>query len=437
MDKKFGLLGGKLGHSFSPLIHSYLGDYDYRLFEVPPDGLDSFMIARDFDGINVTIPYKQDVMSYCSTLSDEARTIGCVNTIIKDKNGDLHGHNTDYYGFKMLLKYGGFNPAGWKAVVLGDGGSARTVRAVLNDLGAKEIITVSRLGENNYSNIAKHYDAELLVNTTPVGMFPNTGILPVCIKGFTQLKAIADLVYNPSKTKIHLEAERLGVPCVNGLAMLVAQAEMASRLFLGGSDQADNESGFISKDSASDQSETELLESVIQKVLMKTLNIAIIGMPGCGKSSVGKALASELGRQLVDIDELIETASGKNIPDIFAQNGEDYFRSLESRILSDEAKKSGLVIATGGGVVTQTENLDTLRQNSVVIYLKRDLHELSINGRPLSGTVGIEELAKQRLPLYETWSDCAVESGEDEEQTASRMMEALTKFELSKAMEEK
>jgi len=407
MDKTFGLLGEKLGHSFSPLVHSYLGNYDYGLYEVPSNELDSFMSERRFDGINVTIPYKQAVIPYCETLSDEARAIGCVNTIIKDAKNKLHGFNTDYHGFNFMLDYGGVNPAEKKVVVLGDGASARTVRAVLNDLGAKEIVTVSRLGVNNYGNIKQHYDAQILINTTPVGMFPDTGILPVCIKGFTQLTGIADLVYNPAKTKLILEAERLGVPHVGGLSMLVAQAEMASRLFLGVSDRVGD------------------VKSILRKILQQTQNIALIGMPGCGKSSVGKALAKLMKRQFVDIDELIEVSTGKGIPKIFAENGEDAFRLIETRILDEESKKSGLVIATGGGVVTRPENLDLLRQNSIVVYLNRDIKELNIDGRPLSGSTGVETLAEQRLSLYEQWSDCSVQVEKDIEQTAARVLEAV------------
>ena len=413
MSKSFGLLGEKLGHSFSPLIHSCLGDYQYRLYEVPPDGLDSFMTERNFDGINVTIPYKQDVMDYCETLSDEARAIGCVNTIIKDKNGDLHGYNTDYYGFKTMLEHGNINPKRKKVLVLGNGGSAKTVRAVLNYSGAEEIITVSRLGENNYSNIAKHHDAELIINTTPVGMYPNNGTAPVCIKGFKQLTGVADLIYNPARTKLIMDAERLGISCVSGLSMLIAQAKRASMLFNG-------------------ESYRELdIKNIISKILRETQNIAIIGMPGCGKSSVGRALAAMTDKPFSDIDMLVEASSGRCIPEIFAKSGEEVFRKMETRALSEESKKSGQIIATGGGIVTIPENLDLLRQNSFIVYLKRDLNELNIIGRPLSDSIGIKTLAKQRLPLYEAWSDCVVEAGESIEQTATRIISATKKEETT------
>ena len=443
MNKVFGLLGEKLGHSFSPLIHSFLGDYEYHLYEVAHDDFDSFMRERRFDGINVTIPYKQDVMPYCKTLSDEARAIGCVNTIIKDNKGNLHGYNTDYHGFKFMLEYGKINPAGKKVVIAGDGASARTVRTVLNDLDAKEILTASRFGKINYRNIFRHYDADILVNTTPVGMFPSNGTLPLCIKGFKQLTGVVDLIYNPAKTKLLLEIEKLDIPCVGGLSMLVAQAELASRLFHGGIGgnqllkRADGAriSGVFKglklggrRDDTGVYSELELTEfvySIIRKVLQKTLNIAIIGMPGCGKTSVGRVIAKKTQRQFCDIDELIEATAGKSIAEIFEKDGEDYFRSLETQILSDVSKKSGLVIATGGGVVTQPENSDLLRQNSVIIYLKRDLEELDIRGRPLSDSEGVQALAEQRLDLYELWSDCAVQAGMGVEQTADWILAAL------------
>jgi shikimate dehydrogenase len=383
MRKTFGLLGEKLGHSFSPLIHGMLGDYEYPLYEISPGELDSFMKSGRFDGINVTIPYKQAVIPYCATLSDEARTIGSVNTIVKDKHGDLHGHNTDCHGFSFMLEYAAIDVCGKKALVLGDGASAKTVRAVLENS-----VSISRRGKDNYENISRHYDAELIVNTTPVGMYPDNGNSPVSLEGFERLTSVADLIYNPIRTKLLLDAERLGLRCVNGLPMLAAQAEMASRLFLGCPAGRD-----------------ALVDEIISEIRMKTQNIALIGMPGCGKSTVGRALAQTMGRPFSDIDELIEAAAGKSIPEIFAEDGEEAFRQLETRILAEETKKNGLVIATGGGVVTRPENFGLLRQNSLIVYIKRELSELCTEGRPLSQGVGIAELAKQRLHLYEAWSD--------------------------------
>jgi shikimate dehydrogenase len=405
--KQFGLLGEKLSHSFSPLIHGYLGDYDYALYEVAPEGLDRFMKERRFDGLNVTIPYKQAVIPYCADLSDEAQRIGSVNTIVRDSGGLLHGHNTDYYGFCAMLERGGIDPARKKALVLGDGGAARTVRAALEDLGAEEIVTISRRGENHYGNIERHRDAQIIVNTTPVGMYPDNGGSPLPLTGFERLSGVADLVYNPLRTKMLLEAERLGIPCVNGLVMLVAQAEAASSLFL------------------NRPARSELVNNVFSAILEKTQNIALIGMPGCGKSTVGRMLAEKTGRPFADIDERIVKTAGKSIPEIFAADGEEAFRRLETRLLGDEAKRSGIVIATGGGVVTRPENLDLLRQNSLIVYLKRELKELIQEGRPLSQTVGIEALAAQRLPLYERWSDRVVSVAETPKKTVTRIQEVI------------
>jgi len=407
MKKTFGLLGEKLKHSFSPMIHEFLGDYEYPLYEVSSNDLDTFMTERRFDGINITIPYKQDVMRYCASLSDEVKMIGCVNTIIKDKAGLLHGHNTDYHGFYVLLKRAKINPNGKKVLVLGDGGSARTVRAALKNLCAREIVTISRRGENNYGNISCHYDAQIIVNTTPVGMYPDNGNCPLDLNGFNQLTGVVDLIYNPTRTKLLLNAERMNIPCVNGLAMLVSQAEMASRLFLDAPERP------------------ELVSAIINAIIKKTRNIALIGMPGCGKSTAGKNLSQSLERPLADIDELITAAAGKSIPQIFAEDGEELFRRTETRILGEQAAKSGAVIATGGGIVTRAENLDLLRQNSLIVFLKRDLTELATTGRPLSGSIGIETLAKQRLPLYEAWSDIIIEVEASPELTAARILKAI------------
>ena len=409
MKKTYGLLGEKLSHSYSPLIHGYLGDYDYPLYEVQPDDLDSFMSERHFDGINITLPYKQSVAPYCATLSDEARAIGSVNTIIKDKSGALHGYNTDYHGFMTMLEYGGIDAKDKKALVLGDGGSARTVRVVLRERGAREIVTVSRRGENNYGNIERHYDAEIIVNTTPVGMYPHNGASPLSLAGFRRLAGVADLIYNPLRTTLLLEAERLGVPCANGLIMLAAQAEMASRLFLYG------------------PARPELAAEIHSAILRKIQNIALIGMPGCGKSTAGRALARMLGRPFADIDEGIETAAGKPIPMIFAEDGEEAFRRLETRVLAEETGKSGAVIATGGGAVTRAENYDLLRQNSVIVYLQRDISGLATGGRPLSaGKDGLRALAAARLPLYEAWCDCTVRTAPEAERTAAGILEIIS-----------
>ena len=406
--KIFGLLGEKLAHSFSPAIHSYLGDYAYTLFEVNPAELGKFMDAREFDGINVTIPYKLAVIPYCASLSDEARATGSVNTIIKDARGALHGHNTDCHGFCEMLERGGIDPRGKKALVLGSGGSARSVRSALAGLGAREIVTVSRGGENNYNNIELHYDADIIVNTTPVGMYPDNGRSPLSLAGFAKLGGVADLIYNPMRTKLLFEAERLNINSVNGLPMLTAQAEKACGLFLNGPPRpwlADEICGLMRK---------------------QMRNIVLIGMPGCGKSTAGRMLAKALGRPFADIDDIISVAANKSIPKIFNEDGEEWFRKLETEALTSETKKSGHVIAAGGGAVTKPENYELLRQNSLVVYLKRGLDKLATDGRPVSQSAGIAAIAEKRLPLYEAWCDCAVQADDNPELTINRIMEAIS-----------
>jgi shikimate dehydrogenase len=405
--KTFGLLGEKLSHSFSPLIHSHLGDYTYPLYEISPGDVDLFMQERRFDGINVTIPYKQTVISYCKELSEEARLIGSVNTIVKTEDGTLYGHNTDYHGFKTMLEWGKIDPKDRKILVLGDGGSARTVRAVLNGMGAGEVVTISRRGENNYGNIERHFNAEVIVNTTPVGMYPNNGNSPLALDRFAKLFGIADLIYNPARTKLLLDAERLDIPCVGGLMMLVAQAEAASHIFIACPPRP------------------ELVNDIHNIILQKTQNIVLIGMPGCGKTTIGQTLAQVMDRPFIDLDKKIEEAAGKTIPRIFTEDGEDVFRQLETSMLSKEGKESGKVIATGGGVVTRTENRDLLRQNSLVVYLKRDLTDLNTDGRPLSQSIGVKTLAEQRLPLYEAWCNCAVAVEANPELTTMRILETI------------
>ena len=383
----YGLLGEKLGHSFSPQIHAKLADYEYRLFEKQPQELEAFLKSDEFDGINVTIPYKKDVIPYCSELSDAARSIGSVNTLVRRPDGTLYGDNTDYFGFAYMVKKSGVSVSGKKCVVFGAGGASVTVIAVLRDMGAGQIVNVSRRGKDNYTNLSSHYDAEILVNATPVGMYPNTGASVASLAPFKNAKAAFDLVYNPARTEFLLQAEEIGAAAVNGLSMLVAQAKRACEIFQG----------------------TEISDGVIEditaEIARSTKNIALIGMPGCGKTSIGRALAEKTGRQFIDIDEMIEKAAQKSIPEIFVDDGEEKFRLIETGVLEEFSKRSGLVIATGGGVVTKPRNLPLLRQNSTIIWLQRPTQDLPSDGRPLSQKHSAQVLYEQRLPLYTAWSE--------------------------------
>ncbi len=391
MSGVYGLLGRKLVHSFSPEIHSYFYSAPYKLFEIEPENVKSFMQRAEFSAINVTIPYKQTVIPYCSVLSETAKKIGSVNTIVRTKDGSLYGDNTDYYGFTYLVNTSGMDIKEKKVLVLGSGGSSRTVQHVLHDLGASQIIVISRSGENNYTNIQQHYNADILVNTTPVGMYPNNGASVVDLSCFPRCAAVFDLIYNPAKTQLLLDAEHLKIPAFNGLPMLVAQAKKSAELFLGTSIP------------------DRLIDDITDKLTRKTQNIILIGMPGCGKTTIGKALSAVLGREFLDTDTLIETQTSQSIPSIIQSQGEPAFRKIETDVLKDISKQSGKVIATGGGIVTQPVNYNLLKQNSVVIYLKRNLKELSTDGRPLSQANIPELLFAQRSALYEKYSDIQIE----------------------------
>ena len=390
--KQYGLLGRTLGHSFSPKIHQLLGGYDYQLFEKEPEELETFLTAGDFAGLNVTIPYKRSVIPFCQELTDQARRIGSVNTIVRRPDGTLLGHNTDYEGFLYMVRSAGVDPAGKKALVLGSGGASLTVRTALADLGAAEVVVISRTGPDNYQNLDRHRDARLIVNATPVGMYPDTESCLLDLDRFPRCEAVLDLIYNPARTQLLLEGEKRGMVTANGLGMLVAQARGSAQLFLG----RDIPDGRVAE--------------ITRRLEGETRNILLIGMPGCGKSTVGRALAQALGRPLADLDEEIAARAGMSIPEIFAGQGEEAFRRLEHQVLLDAARKSGTVIACGGGIVTRPENFDPMRRNSAVVFLRRDLKLLPSVGRPLSQRDGPEKLYRQRKPLYEKAADFAVDN---------------------------
>ena len=402
----YGLIGEKLGHSFSPYIHGELGGYDYRLIELERGELGRFLKRGAFRGLNVTVPYKKDVIPYCAWLSPEARRIGSVNTIVND-GGLLRGYNTDYFGFVYMLRKAGIDVKGKKALVLGSGGASLTVRTALHDLGAKSVTVISRGGEDNYGNLERHADARLIVNTTPVGMYPKVEAAPLSLEIFPDCEAVADIIYNPSRTKLLLDAEARGIPCANGLPMLVAQAKAAAELFLG-RDIPD--------------ARIDEITSIIEK---RTKNIILIGMPGCGKTTVGKLLARSLGREFADTDEMIVREGGRSIPDIFASDGEAAFRDLEHSVIAREAKKSSLVIATGGGSVLREDNREAMRMNSTVVYIRRDLDKLPSAGRPLSLANPLEELYRRRAPLYEAAAELTVANDASARDTADEIIRRL------------
>lgn len=404
---KCGLLGQRLGHSYSPAIHGMLADYDYQLFEREPEQLEDFLKNGPWDGINVTIPYKKAVLPYCAELSDTARRIGSVNTIVRRPDGTLYGDNTDAYGFESLVKKSGIDVRGKKALVLGSGGASVTVVAVLKMLGAESVTVISRGGEDNYDNLEKHADARIIANTTPVGMYPNNGQAAVDLTRFPQCEGVLDVVYNPAHTALLLQAEKLGIPRAGGLYMLVAQAKRSSELFIG-STIPDSEIGRI------------------EKVLSGRMkNIVLVGMPSSGKSTLAAALGEKLGRPVYEADALIEQEAGMDIPAIFAQGGEESFRKLETEILSRLGKLSGAVISTGGGCVTREENYDLLHQNGTILWLKRGTEKLDKTGRPLSLKNDLNEMYQKREPMYRRFADAAVDNNGSVEDTLAQLLEVL------------
>ena len=405
----YGLIGKKLGHSFSPQIHKKLADYEYKLFEMEENEVGDFMKNADFNGINVTIPYKKTVIPYIDRLSDDAKKIGSVNTVKRMPDNTLYGDNTDYYGFKYTLDNNKISPCGKKCIILGSGGASLTAISVLRDMCAKEITVISRTGENNYGNISKHFDAEIIVNTTPVGMYPNCGQAPISLADFTKCEFVFDLIYNPAKTALLLEAEKLGIPYSNGLTMLTAQAKKSSEIFTG------------------NKIDESKIREITESLKKQTLNIVLVGMPGCGKSTLGKILADKLNRRFLDTDSVIEQKFGASIPEIFAQKGEDFFRELEESAVSECGCLSSCVIATGGGVILRQKNIDALRQNGIIIFLDRNIDELASDGRPLSqNPEKIKALYQKRFPIYKECADFEVKVNTAPDLLAEQIIQKLS-----------
>ena len=403
-----GLLGRKLGHSYSPQIHGQLASYDYSLFEKEPEELEGFLKNGNFVGLNVTIPYKKDVIPFLDQLSPVARRLGAVNTIVRRGDGILVGHNTDYFGFRYLVQQSGLDVRGKKVLVLGSGGASNTAVAALQELGARVVI-ISRSGENNYGNLHLHANASVIVNTTPVGMYPNTGVSPIDLGCFPQLEGVLDVVYNPARTQILLDAENRGLVAMNGLWMLVAQAKESAEWF----------SGETIPDSR--------IVQIHAALRAQMENIILVGMPGCGKTTIGRLLARETGKQFVDADEALEARVGRKITDIIPTDGEAAFRCLETETLAELGKQSGFVIATGGGCVTQERNYPLLHQNGTILWLTRALDKLPTEGRPLSQTGKLQQMLATRLPMYRRFADAVIENDGTVEETLAQIRAALEK----------
>ncbi len=390
-----GLIGEHLGHSYSQRIHNAFGKYDYFLQELAPDEVAAFLRNGDYQGLNVTIPYKKAAMACCDELTPAARLAGAVNAIRKDADGRLRGHNTDIGGFRHLCARAGIVLQGRKVLVLGSGGAAGTVCAVAAEDDAREIVTVSRKGPFTYENVSlQHPDAQVVINATPCGMYPdNAGCPPIRLEDFPSLEGVADLIYNPARTMFLQEAQARGLACGNGLSMLVEQARLAAEFWLGSS---------FPRLKA---------DKVLTELRRDTMNIALVGMPGCGKSSVGRMIAKWSGREFVDTDKMIVKDAQMSIPQIFEQEGEAAFREREARAVAEAARRGGIVLATGGGAVLNPLNRRLLKANSIVVWLKRPVEELATKGRPLSkGLDELEEMARARKPFYADVADAEVDN---------------------------
>ncbi|MDY6367187.1 MAG: shikimate kinase [Clostridia bacterium] len=397
---KFCLLGRKLPHSYSKIIHEKAG-YNYDLVEVEPNDVEKFVKHNSYDGFNVTIPYKQTVMNFLDEISYEAKAIGSVNTV-KKVNGKLIGYNTDCYGLDKL--FDGVQVSGKTALVLGSGGTYKTSAYLLNRKGAKKVVCVSRVGEVNYENVAKLFpDAEIIVNCTPVGMFPNVFEKPIDLKLFNKLEFVADCVYNPLRTELTLQAEKLGIKYANGLKMLVHQALKAEEIWTGFSDNAK-------------------ADCILKSIYCDKGNIVLYGMPACGKSVIGNEIAQKTGRNFFDTDKMIFEKTGRSPSDIIKEEGETKFRDIETKVVCELATVSGAVISVGGGAMLRSENVRALKLNGKLIYIKRDLNLLSCEDRPLSQKFGVNKLYEERKDIYESVKDGEVTNDEDLSEIAKKVV---------------
>lgn len=403
-----GLLGEHLGHSFSPQIHRELADYSYELFEVEPTDVEAFVKNGTLDAYNVTIPYKKTVMPFLDVISKEAEAIGSVNTVVR-RDGKLYGYNTDYFGFDHMLTSSGIDPKDKKAIVFGTGGASVTVCAVLRDRGVRELCVIG-IEDNTPENLAKHTDAQIIVNATPVGMYPNNLVSPVDISMFPHLCGVLDVVYNPARTALLLAAEKRGIAYSGGLSMLVAQAVKAFEFFTG------------------ESAEDGITDKILQSVAAQTQNIILIGMPGCGKSTLGKLIAKRLGREFFDADDVFTEMFGITPAKMITEKGEDEFRKHEGEALRALGKKSGAVIACGGGAVTREFNYEPLHQNGVIIFIERELERLATGGRPLSQKTPVRELYAARIDKYHRFADIEVKSTEIPEKTVDAILASLVGY---------
>ncbi|MDR0696663.1 MAG: hypothetical protein LBF68_03855 [Christensenellaceae bacterium] len=406
---KFCLIGRSLGHSYSPKIHRHFG-YTYDIVELEIGELERFVKTTTYDGFNVTIPYKLEIMKYLDCLDRSAIQAGSVNTVIKSQSGWI-GFNTDVKGLDYLVCDSNISLTNKKVIIFGSGGTSKTACTLASIKGASEIVVVSRNGINNYNNLKKHFDAEIIINTTPVGMYPNNMERLVDISNFSKVSGVIDVIYNPTITDLIFQARSLNINCSSGLKMLVAQAKYARDLFL------------------KNESDNSLIENIYSIISMQTTNIVLIGMPSCGKSLIGRKLASILNREFVDTDTETETLMGISIPDAFNKHGEAYFRESERYCIDLIGKRQGLVIATGGGAVFNSDCYKYLKQNGVIVLLTRDLSKAVCDGRPLlRDKSSLVTLFNERFPKYQLLSDTTISNDLDPNKTIQNIMRWLNEY---------
>lgn len=406
--KNYGLLGQRLLHSLSPEIHRELGNFGYELFQLEPDELDDFFAKRDFAGINVTVPYKKEVMKYCDEISESAKKIGCVDIICVSEDGKLIGDNCEFHSFQHMIQKAGIEVKDQKVLIIGSGSNSITIQAAVEHLGAKEIVIASRTGEINYNNLYEHSDANIVINTTSVGRYPNNGEKIVNLNQFQNLTGVLDVIYNPRRTRLICDAEDLGVENSDGLSMLVSYAYLSEIMF-----------GRIEPDE-------ELHKAVYKTMSDNRKNIIFVGMPGCGKTTIAKVIAAKLGRPCIDLDKLIEMQAGVPLTTIFTAYGEKYYRQLETQILKKITRNGGQVIAPDSGAVLSKENLYYLRQNGYIVWLTRPLKELKHNGVYLAGNMdALEQIQEERNGLYKFLADIKINVTDNAETTVSEIINKI------------